>query len=255
LINMNLALKIFTAFVLLSASLARQIMNKGWSPRGKLGECQGDCDRDSDCLGNLRCFHRDFNQAVPGCYGYKIYGYDYCIRPRPQPGLPRYSGPLKLHKCYRFESVNFKGEHMRHRNYQLWKDSGRGALYWKDSTFKVVPALTGFEHQVSFESLNYPHHYLTHYGYKGYISRLRTDLDMRDASWTVQNGFVYRYCKKTVSFQSANYREYYLRHQNARVRISRRSYSTLYRLDASWVYHEVSCKRNFFYLGRRNGNC
>jgi len=213
-----------------------------------LGECQGDCDRDSDCVGNLRCFHRARNEVVPGCYGYSIYGYDYCIR-------PSVSGPLKLHKCYRFESVNFKGEHMRHRGYQLWKDSGKGALYWKDSTFKVVPALNGIQHQVSFESLNYPHHYLRHSSYKGYISRCRSNLDKLDASWTVKSGFGNRSCAKTVSFQSANYRTYYLRHQNARVRISRRSFSTLYRLDASWVYHEVSCTRNFFYLGRRNGNC
>jgi len=143
LIKMNLALKIFTTFVLLSASFARRIRNLGWQPRVKLGECQGDCDRDSDCIGNLRCFQRTGYGAVPGCNGYAMRGYDYCVR-------PQVSGPLKLHKCYRFESLNFKGQHMRHRNHQLWKDPGRGELYWKDSTFKVVPALNLNQRQVSF---------------------------------------------------------------------------------------------------------
>eukprot|EP00980_Cylindrotheca_fusiformis_P012304 scaffold3014_cov116-Cylindrotheca_fusiformis.AAC.6 len=34
-----------------------------------LGKCKGDCDSDSDCLGDLKCFHRDPYQSVPGCAG------------------------------------------------------------------------------------------------------------------------------------------------------------------------------------------
>jgi len=250
------------AFVLLSASLARrirlarQIRHISWSPGRKLGECEGDCDTDRDCLGNLRCFQRTGNVPVPGCYGRAYTHYDFCVRTmyRPRPS-PRLSGPLKLHKCYRFESVNFRGQHIRHRNYQLWKDPGKGELYWKDSTFMVVPALNGMRHQVSFKSLNYPNNYLRHWGYNGYIHRCSTNLCRNDASWTVKRGFMSISCGKTVSFQSANYPRYNLRHQNARVRISRQSFSTLYRLDASWIYHEVSCKINFRYLGSRIGKC
>lgn len=242
------------AFVLLSASFARRVRHMGWSPRRKLGECEGDCDTDIDCLGSLRCFHRTGSGAVPGCYGYARLNYDFCVRQH-YITSPRQNGPLKLHKCYRFESVNFRGQHIRHRNYQLWKDPGKGELYWKDSTFVVVPALNGMRHQVSFKSLNYPNNYLRHWGYNGYIHRCSTNLCRNDASWTVKRGFMSISCGKTVSFQSANYPRYNLRHQNARVRISRQSFSTLYRLDASWIYHEVSCKRNFHYLGSRNGQC
>jgi len=261
------------AFVLLSASLAKRIYtgslpkrirNISWSPRRKLGECEGDCDTDRDCLGSLRCFQRTGNGPVPGCYGRAYTHYDFCVRTKSSPTRPRPSlrtrGPLKLHKCYRFESVNFRGQHIRHRNYQLWKDPGKGELYWKDSTFMVVPALNGMRHQVSFKSLNYPNNYLRHRGYNGYIHRCSTNLCRNDASWTVKCGlssisWPSISCGKTVSFQSAIYPRYYLRHQNARVKISRRSFSTLYRLDASWIYHEVSCKRNFRYLGSRNGKC
>jgi len=68
----------FATFVFLSASLARPITNKGWSPRGKLGRCEGDCDRDSDCWGTLKCFQRYGYEHVPGCHGRTIRGYDYC---------------------------------------------------------------------------------------------------------------------------------------------------------------------------------
>lgn len=32
-------------------------------------ECEGDCDRDSDCKGDLKCFHRDEDDdpLTPGC--------------------------------------------------------------------------------------------------------------------------------------------------------------------------------------------
>eukprot|EP00957_Ditylum_brightwellii_P007115 540141-Ditylum_brightwellii.AAC.1 len=31
------------------------------------GHCQGDCDNDGDCLGNLVCFERSADEAVSGC--------------------------------------------------------------------------------------------------------------------------------------------------------------------------------------------
>ena len=39
---------------------------KGWSPSGSLGWCQGDCDNDSHCEGDLKCFH---DTVPPGCSG------------------------------------------------------------------------------------------------------------------------------------------------------------------------------------------
>jgi hypothetical protein len=34
-----------------------------------LGKCQGDCDNDGDCSGDLVCFQRRAYQSVPGCSG------------------------------------------------------------------------------------------------------------------------------------------------------------------------------------------
>jgi len=59
---------------------------KGGGPfaPGTLGECEGDCDSDSDCEAGLRCWERDnSNQVPPGCLkggnGDKGTG-DYCVK-------------------------------------------------------------------------------------------------------------------------------------------------------------------------------
>ena len=48
---------------------------------GQYGLCEGDCDTDSDCISNLRCFQRSDKTSVPGCDGTGISGNDYCYNP------------------------------------------------------------------------------------------------------------------------------------------------------------------------------
>ncbi|CAJ1964753.1 unnamed protein product [Cylindrotheca closterium] len=43
-----------------------------------LGACQGDCDTDAECAGNLICFQRAEFEDVPGCTGFGVSGFDYC---------------------------------------------------------------------------------------------------------------------------------------------------------------------------------
>lgn len=45
--------------------------------------CQGDCDSDADCRGNLVCHKRGENDNVPGCKGGAAdnSGVDYCVLP------------------------------------------------------------------------------------------------------------------------------------------------------------------------------
>jgi len=148
------------------------------------------------------------------------------------------SAHLNLHRCYRLESVNYRGEYMRHRGYRLYKERGYGSLYYKDSTFKVVRAINGDWSQRSLESINYPGHYIRHSGYNGYISRCRSRLCRNDASWRVERGLVRG---RTISLRSSNYPGYFLRHQNARVKISGHIRTTLYENDSSWIPHRVSC--------------
>ena len=47
-----------------------------------LSECQGDCDSNDECIGNLVCLQRDAGDIVPGCLGSDNNSKtDYCIRP------------------------------------------------------------------------------------------------------------------------------------------------------------------------------
>ena len=47
-----------------------------------LGACINDCDLDSDCLAGLECFQRKQWEAVPGCTGRGVKGFDYCYNPQ-----------------------------------------------------------------------------------------------------------------------------------------------------------------------------
>jgi len=159
-------------------------------------------------------------------------------------GCDALSGPLRLNRCYRFESVNYEGQYMRHSGYRMYKHAGRGLLHWKDSTFKLVRAKNGNGNQVSLESFNYPGFFIRHSGYFAYISNCRyyDSLCKNDASWTVKNGLITNNNReRSVSFRSANYPGYFLRHQNGRVRISGFWRTDLFLKDASWTYHEVRC--------------
>lgn len=52
-----------------------------------LAECEGDCDNDDDCAGNLVCFKRDQFENIPGCSGRGESGTDYCIVSDPEIGF------------------------------------------------------------------------------------------------------------------------------------------------------------------------
>ena len=45
----------------------------------KLGLCEGDCDRDTDCESGLKCFQRSGYTLVPGCVGRGRRDWDYCV--------------------------------------------------------------------------------------------------------------------------------------------------------------------------------
>lgn len=60
----------------------------GREPEGVLDRCQGDCDRDKDCLGGLICFRREVDSptTIPGCLGEAfVGGEDYCADPADLP--------------------------------------------------------------------------------------------------------------------------------------------------------------------------
>ena len=44
----------------------KALVNLGASPPRKLQACEGDCDRDSDCVGSLQCWQRQDGGEAPG---------------------------------------------------------------------------------------------------------------------------------------------------------------------------------------------
>ena len=67
-------------------AVPKDLVNNGGSAhtKGKMGACEGDCDRDSHCKPGLKCFQRNGNQKVPQCNTYgsgNVRGYDYCYDP------------------------------------------------------------------------------------------------------------------------------------------------------------------------------
>jgi hypothetical protein len=56
-----------------------QYMGNNGSPAAQfpLENCRGDCDGDSDCVGELLCFQRGDLETVPGCDGEGTTGMDY----------------------------------------------------------------------------------------------------------------------------------------------------------------------------------
>jgi hypothetical protein len=55
----------------------------GCSSSNPCPACHGDCDEDSDCIGDLVCFQRDSGEAVPGCIdaGGTQANHDFCYDP------------------------------------------------------------------------------------------------------------------------------------------------------------------------------
>jgi len=73
------------------------------SPGGECAICTGDCDKDSDCAGDLRCAQRGGNAStgnvhVPGCVwgpdsdSLRLSDDDFCFMPISQPGVINYVG-------------------------------------------------------------------------------------------------------------------------------------------------------------------
>ena len=157
-------------------------------------------------------------------------------------------------KCT-FESSNYPGYCLRHKNYEISiaRDDGT-TLYDQDSTFKMVGSLIGNSDFISFESVNFPDYYIRHKN-----SKLRIDyydnsnLYKGDASWKKVSALNGR--EGYVSFESYNKPGYFMRHQNYGLRISfqKNDDSQLFKDDASFKFIPIveGCTswKNFKWLG------
>ncbi|MYW69795.1 glycoside hydrolase family 2 [Streptomyces sp. SID8379] len=92
--------------------------------------------------------------------------------------------------CYSFESRNYPGEYLRHREFRVHREAGDGsALFRADATFCAVPGQGG----VRLMAQNYPGQYLRHYNSEVYLavpggSRAADNpsLFTEDTTWAVE---------------------------------------------------------------------
>ena len=79
------------------------MVDKGGGYSGSsLGECEGDCDSDANCAGDLECWHRSPNYPAipPGCSGYPhAVSHDYCYDPSKLTFLGWYGQPSQNCAC------------------------------------------------------------------------------------------------------------------------------------------------------------
>ena len=66
---------------------ANEVTKSNWDGKTKssdfpLGECEGECDKDRDCKGDLICYQRNSGHSIPGCSGVPNSGSDFCIDPK-----------------------------------------------------------------------------------------------------------------------------------------------------------------------------
>jgi len=139
---------------------------------------------------------------------------------------------LDIGKIYRFKASNYPDKMFRHKGFNIWTDRSNvnAQFYVKDSSWKIVAGLSG--QGISFQSVNYPTHYLRHSWGKCKIDKYQNSaLFKKDASWIVHPGLI----GNGVSFESVNYRGHYMRHAANRVRKDKYQNNALFKKDASWL--------------------
>jgi hypothetical protein len=171
-----------------------------------------------------------------------------------------------------FESIDFPGYYLRHRNWEIWLEKYDGSdLFKKDATWIQKSGLCG--QGTSFESCNYPGKYIRHSSFLLYLTECTNTLDKQDASFVVESNIykvslacypdyysqhmdygeridsdVYPYNNdglwiirpglansNGISVESAEFPGYYLRHKNWEIRLERYDGSDLFKKDATWI--------------------
>ena len=90
---------------------------------------------------------------------------------------------------------------------------------------------------VMLESTNFPGMFVRHQNWQGLLTKLSSDLDYKDATFTLDSGLS---GGRTVSLQSAEYPGYYLRHKNFVVVLEKNDGSQQFAKDGSFSMIKVT---------------
>jgi len=149
-----------------------------------------------------------------------------------RPAAPSAAVPT-LSGVHSFQSVNYPSYKIRHQGFRgKITPITASALDVADSSFKMVPALTGTAGAVSFESVNYPGYFLRHRGFQIWLDRFDgSQLNKMDASFMVRAGNAGR----GVSFESVNYKGRFIRHAGFALWLHPKDGSDLFNQDSTFL--------------------
>ncbi|MEV4637775.1 AbfB domain-containing protein [Actinoplanes sp. NPDC049548] len=85
--------------------------------------------------------------------------------------------------CYSFESRNFPGRYLRHRDYRVYSEAGTGGTFNADATFCARPGLSGGG--TSLEASNMAGYYLRHRNEEVWMDQNTGGSFTDDATWAV----------------------------------------------------------------------
>ena len=132
-----------------------------------------------------------------------------------------------------FSSLNYPNRYIRHRLSLGYIDPivASDKLGRKDATFRLVPGLAG--RCRSFESDNYPGHFLRHQNYRLKLAKQTNDqLFKEDATFCVVSGLAN---SEGRSFESVNFPKHYIRHANFELWLAKSDGSQLFKKDATFI--------------------
>jgi surface antigen len=137
----------------------------------------------------------------------------------------------RLDQATSFESSNFPGRYMRHRNYLADLLPLTNEWDRNDATFFVRRGLDGNPASVSFESANFRGRYLKHAGYR---IQLAAYVDSQFFKWDAS--FLPRPSRYSGQerFESVNFPGHFIKHQNYQLWLVKDDNSIWFHNDSSW---------------------
>lgn len=97
----------------------------------------------------------------------------------------------------------------------------------------LFAAPNGATAQNSFESVNFPGHFVRHAHSLGEITRIKSELDRKDGTFVLKPALSGP--QGAVSFEAVNFPNHFLRHQHNRVKLHQNDGSDLLKKDASFI--------------------
>ncbi|WP_242071938.1 AbfB domain-containing protein [Nostoc sp. FACHB-110] len=133
-----------------------------------------------------------------------------------------------------FRSYNYSDRYIRHRNFLGYLEPISDELGRKDATYKIIPGLANSKCS-SFESVNFPGHFLRHENLQIKLSRrINQQLFREDATFCIKTR-LFGDNPHNWSLESLNLPGHYIRHKNFELWIEAADGSDLFRQDATFT--------------------